>query len=68
MPPMTLRRLVEGLPGLSQPEIAQDVEAFFSERSLPVIEKTAKQNIERLRANVAIRQREADRFSRELGS
>lgn len=68
MPSMTLRRLVEGLPGLSKPEIAQDVEAFFSERNLPVVEKTAKQNIERLRANVAIREREAERFSREFGS
>ena len=68
MPPMTLRRLVEGLPGLSKPEVAQDVEAFFAERNLPVVEKTAKQNIERLRANVAIREREAERFSQELNA
>jgi puromycin-sensitive aminopeptidase len=67
MPPMTLRRLVEGLPGLSHADIAQDVEAFFAERSMPVIEKTAKQNIERLRANVMMREREASRISRSLG-
>jgi puromycin-sensitive aminopeptidase len=66
MPPMTLRRLVEGLPGLSHPDIAQDVEAFFAERSLPVIETTAKQNIERLRANVLMRTRETDRLSARL--
>ncbi len=63
MPTMTLRRLMEGLPGLSHADIAQDVEAFFAERSLPVVEKTAKQNIERLRANVLMREREAGRFS-----
>ena len=66
MPPMTLRRLVEGLPGLSHPDIAQDVEAFFAERSLPVIETTAKQNIERLRANVLMRTRETDPLSARL--
>ncbi|MDH3248857.1 MAG: M1 family metallopeptidase, partial [Acidimicrobiia bacterium] len=66
MPPMTLRRLMEGLPGLSHPAIAQDVEAFFAERSFPVVEKSARQNIERLRANVLMREREADRFSRHV--
>ena len=66
MPPMTLRRLVEGLPGLSHADIAQDVEAFFAERSLPVIEKSARQNIERLRANVMMRERETERFSQHL--
>jgi puromycin-sensitive aminopeptidase len=66
MPPMTLRRLVEGLPGLSHPDLAQDVESFFAERSIPVVEKTAKQNIERLRANVLMRARESDRISKHL--
>jgi puromycin-sensitive aminopeptidase len=63
MPPMTLRRLMEGLPGLSHADIAQDVEAFFAERSIPVVEKTARQNIERLRANVLMRQRETEPMS-----
>ena len=66
MPPMTLRRLVEGLPALSYADIAQDVESFFAERSIPVIEKTAKQNIERLRANVLMRERETSRLSDRL--
>ena len=66
MPPMTLRRLVEGLPGLSHAKIAQDVEAFFAERSIPVVEKSARQNIERLRANVLMRERETERFSQHL--
>jgi hypothetical protein len=63
---MTLRRLVDGLPGLSHADVAQDVEAFFAERSIPVVEKTAKQNIERLRANVLMRARETERFSQHL--
>ncbi len=66
MPPMTLRRLVEGLPGLSHADIAQDVESFFAERSIPVVERTATQNIERLRANVLMRERESERVSRYL--
>jgi puromycin-sensitive aminopeptidase len=66
MPPMTLRRLMEGLPGLSHADIAQDVEAFFAERSIPVVEKTARQNIERLRANVLMRRRESEPMSEYL--
>ena len=68
MPPMTLRRMVEGLPALSHPEVAQDVESFFAEADLPMVEKTAKQNIERLNKNVRMRQRETDRLRQFLDS
>ncbi len=66
MPPVTLRRMVEGIRSLSYPDVVQDVESFFAETSLPSIEKTTKQNLERLRANLQMREREADRIGESL--
>ncbi len=63
MPPMTLRRLMDGLPALSQPEVAADVEAFFAETPVPVAQKTVNQNVERMRVNAMLREREARAFS-----
>ncbi len=59
IPPMTLRRIPEGLPALSQPEVAADVKAFFAEHPLPPIAKALAQNLEKLDARVALRTREA---------
>ena len=58
MPPMTLRRMIEGLPELSQPNVAPDVEAHFAETDLPVAQKTVAQNLEKLRTNRLLRERE----------
>lgn len=63
MPPMTLRRMVEGLPALSHADVAQDVESFFAEITLPMVETSARQNIERMRANVLMRDRETSNVS-----
>ena len=62
MPPATRRRLVDGLPGLSEPAIAADVQAFLAEHPLPGVAKGIEQKLERLRAIVAMRQRERDRL------
>ena len=59
-PPMTLRRLVEGLSSLSRPEIAADVKAFFAETPLPQASKALAQNLELLDVNLATRQRETE--------
>jgi puromycin-sensitive aminopeptidase len=59
LPQITMRRMVEGLPALSQPEVANDVQAFFAETHLPSAAKALAQNLERLQANLALRQREA---------
>ena len=56
----TLRRMVEGLTELSQPEVAADVTAFFAETPVPAATKAIAQSLERLRANVALRSREGD--------
>ncbi len=58
IPPMTHSRMVEGIPALSEPEVAADVEAFFAENPLPHAVKAVEQKLERLRAMVMMRERE----------
>lgn len=59
LPTMTQRRMIEGLPALSRPEAAAELDAFFSETVLPHAAKSIAQNLERLRANVLLRERES---------
>ena len=58
LPPMTHSRMVGGLPALSDPGTAADVEAFFAEHPLPTAAKALQQKLERLRALVMMRERE----------
>jgi puromycin-sensitive aminopeptidase len=58
MPGLTKRRITEGLSGLSQPELAADVKAFFAETPLPEAATSLAQNLELLDANVMLRARE----------
>ena len=58
LPTMTHSRMVEGLPALSHPGVAADVEAFFAENPLPHAAKALDQKLERLRALVMMRERE----------
>ena len=62
IPPMTLRRLAEGLPSLSQPHVAADVQSFFAETPIPAIAKAVAQNLEKLEARVAMRARESGKL------
>jgi puromycin-sensitive aminopeptidase len=57
-PSNTMVRMAEGIRALSDPAVAQDVLTFFSEHSLPQGERTLAQHLERLRVNVAFRERE----------
>jgi puromycin-sensitive aminopeptidase len=59
-PAMSLRRLVDGLPYLSRPAVAADVQAFLSETPVPHATKATTQNLELLEAMVAARARESD--------
>ena len=63
IPSMTHSRMVEGLPALSRPDVAADVEAFFAETPLPHAAKALEQKLERMRAMVAMREREAQGIS-----
>lgn len=58
MPGITRTRIAEGLSGLSQPEVANDVKAFFAERPIPEAARPLAQNLEKLDVNVAFRERE----------
>ncbi len=58
MPGMTRTRIAEGLPALSQPEVAASVRGHFAEHPLPEAERPVEQNLERLDANVTLRERE----------
>jgi puromycin-sensitive aminopeptidase len=60
MPGMTRPRIVEGLPSLSQPEVAADVKGFFAEHPLPEASRALEQKLELLDANVKLRERETD--------
>ncbi len=58
MPGLTRRRVVEGLPALSQPEVALDVKAFFAEHPIPEAARALSQKLELLEANLQLRERE----------
>ncbi len=58
MPGLTKRRLVEGIPALSQPEVAAGVKAFLTENMIPEASQAIEQNLEKLDANVRLRTRE----------
>jgi puromycin-sensitive aminopeptidase len=58
-PDNTIPRLLGGVVALSTPEQAADVEAFVAAHPVPQAAKTVEQHLERLRVNVALRDREA---------
>ncbi|HEY6635635.1 MAG TPA: ERAP1-like C-terminal domain-containing protein, partial [Acidimicrobiia bacterium] len=60
MPGLTRTRVVEGLPALSQPEVAVDIRGFFSEHPLPEASRALEQKLELLDANVKLRERETE--------
>lgn len=68
MPGMTKRRVVEGLPALSQHGVAVDVKAFFAETPLPEAASALEQNLEQLDANVRLREREARVLEKYFGN
>ena len=57
-PPMTQARMADGLPALSDPEVAAEVTAFLAENPLPHAAKAVEQKLERLSALVRMRERE----------
>ncbi|MGH9117155.1 MAG: M1 family metallopeptidase [Acidimicrobiales bacterium] len=59
LPSNSIARMVEGIVALSDPEVANRVQAFFREHEVPQGAKTVAQHLERQRVNVALREREA---------
>lgn len=58
-PSNSIVRMLEGVRGLSRPAVAGRVLAFFETHSVPQGAATLAQHLERLRVNVALRQRES---------
>ena len=64
---MTKPRVVEGIPALSQPEVANDVRGFFSENPIPEAARALTQKLEMLETNVNLRERETGNVSKYFG-
>lgn len=58
MPGMTRTRVAEGIPALSQPDVAASVRPHFAEHPVPEAARPIEQNLEKLDANIALRERE----------
>ncbi len=65
-PASSVPRMLGGVTRLSQPEQAAAVEAFLAEHDVPQGRLQVRQHLERLRVNVALRQREAGRLADAL--
>lgn len=65
-PSNSIVRMVSGITSLSKPEQAEDVLAFFEDHTVPQGQLTLQQTLEKLRVNVALREREAEQFAKSL--
>ncbi len=65
-PSNSIVRLLEGIRGLSKPDVADSVFAWFEDHEVPQGDKTLAQHLERLEVNVALRARESDRLAAHL--
>jgi puromycin-sensitive aminopeptidase len=66
VPPVTKRRILDLLPNRSEPDVAAAIEAWFEDHSIPGGDMATKQQLELLRANVSLREREATRLGNAL--
>ena len=57
MPEWTASRILDALPSIYNKELAKDIEEFLKENPLPSAEKISKQKLERLKANIAFKDR-----------
>ncbi|HUF32158.1 MAG TPA: M1 family metallopeptidase [Acidimicrobiales bacterium] len=65
-PDNAIPRMLGGITALSEPALARRVEAFLAEHPVPQGARTVEQHLERLRVNVAFRQRESERVAAHL--
>lgn len=67
-PSNSIVRMLSGVTSLSKPEQAADVIAFFDDHEVPQGQLTLQQTLEKLRVNVALRERESAPFRDSLTS
>ncbi|MDQ4149684.1 MAG: M1 family metallopeptidase [Actinomycetota bacterium] len=65
-PANSIVRMVDGVRAFTDRSLSERVHAFFDEHPVPQGEKTLKQILERLRVNVAFRERESERLAEAL--
>jgi puromycin-sensitive aminopeptidase len=65
-PDNTHVRMLEGITALSTPELVPDVEQFFKTHEVKQGQKTLEQHLERLRINLAFREREKGKLAGQL--
>jgi puromycin-sensitive aminopeptidase len=65
-PSNSISRMLEGVRGLAIPQIAPSVFTFFETHEVPQGDKILAQHLERLGVNVALRDREIERFTHSL--
>ena len=66
-PDSAIVRMLGGVRALARPEVAADVFRFFETHEVPTGRLAMEQHLEKLRINVALREREAARFERDVG-
>ncbi|CAB4371700.1 MAG: M1 family peptidase [Actinobacteria bacterium] len=66
LPSNSIARFLEGIRGLSKPSVASKVLSFFETHEVPQGDKILAQHLERLEVNLALRQRESQRFTHTL--
>jgi puromycin-sensitive aminopeptidase len=66
-PDNSIVRMAGGIRALTKPEIAADVAKFFEAHKVPTGELTMQQQLEKLRVNVALRERESANLEKLLG-
>ncbi|HEU5085325.1 MAG TPA: M1 family aminopeptidase [Acidimicrobiales bacterium] len=59
-------RLVEGVTGITDADLARDIEGFLADHVVPEARTLIAQHVERMRVQVALHQREATRLPDEL--
>jgi len=67
-PSNSIVRMLSGVTSLSAPDQANDVLAFFEDHEVPQGQLTLQQTLEKLRVNVALRERESESFINSLTS
>jgi puromycin-sensitive aminopeptidase len=65
-PDNAIPRMLQGITTLSTPDLAAEVEAFVTAHPVPHGQRMVDQHLERLRVNVALREREAARVAAHL--
>ncbi len=65
-PDNAIVRMLDGFKTLSYPDTAAEIEAFFEAHKVPQGELTLQQHLEKLRVNVAWREREAEQLAAAL--